>query len=77
MRLFLYYAAHTFKNQLKKIFKSWLVIMILAFAVIGGIIGFTAGMISEMAERRAEEMENERRDSVLINPDCRFLLWLF
>ncbi len=62
MRLFLYYAAHTFKNQLKKIFKSWLVIMILAFAVIGGIIGFTAGMISEMAERRAEEMENERRE---------------
>lgn len=55
MRLFLYYATHTFKNQLKKIFKSWVLIFILAMVVIGGVIGFTAAMISSAIERAAEE----------------------
>ena len=55
MRLFGYYAFHSFKNQLKKIFKSWVIIFILACGVIGGGIGFGAAKISEMAESRQEE----------------------
>ena len=43
MRLFGYYALHSFKNQLKKLFKSWVIIFILACAVIGGLIGFGMG----------------------------------
>ena len=52
MRLFLYYAAHTFKNQLKKIFKSWVLIFILACALVGGLIGFTAAKIGSMVQDR-------------------------
>ena len=55
MRLTSYYIAHTFKNQLKKIFKSWVLIFILACMVIGGLIGFTAGMIAERMEDAQEE----------------------
>ena len=52
MRLFLYYAAHTFKNQLKKIFKSWVLIFILACALVGGLIGFTAAKIGSMVQEK-------------------------
>ncbi len=65
MKLFLYYASHTFKNQLKKIFKSWIVIFILACALIGGIIGFTAAKIGSMVENRAENNANESSEEII------------
>ena len=51
MRLFGYYALHSFKNQLKKMFKSWVIIFILACALVGGLIGFGMGKLSEAAEQ--------------------------
>ena len=62
MRLFLYYASHTFKNQLKKIFKSWIVIFILACAVFGGLMGLAAGLLSNAAERRAEMVSKQETE---------------
>ena len=59
MRLFLYYAAHTFKNQLKKIFKSWVLIFILACALVGGLIGFTAAKIGSMVQDRNQEVSEQ------------------
>lgn len=50
MRLFGYYALHSFKNQLKKLFKSWVIIFILACALIGGLIGFGMGKLSDAAQ---------------------------
>ena len=67
MKLFLYYALHTFKNQLKKIFKSWVVIFILACALIGGVIGFVAARIGSMAEDRAEKIEAELREQGIVS----------
>ncbi len=39
MRLFSYYALHTFKNQLKKLFKTWVLIFIVVCLVIGVALG--------------------------------------
>ncbi len=55
MRLFFYYALHTFKNQLKKLFKTWVAVFIVACMVIGGLIGFGAAKISDLAEENAVE----------------------
>ena len=49
MKLFLYYALHTFKNQLKKLFKTWVLVFIVLCALIGGLIGFFAATLSEAA----------------------------
>ena len=59
MRLFFYFTCHSFLNGLKKIFKSWVIIFILACALIGGLIGFGAATISDMAESGEEEQIEE------------------
>ena len=66
MRLFLYYGIHSFFNQLKKIFKSWVLIFILACALIGGGIGAGVGALSNAAEEKAaqeSEMTAEEESS--------------
>ena len=47
MRLFGYYALHTFKNQLKKLFKTWVLVFILVCALMGGVIGFLAASATD------------------------------
>ena len=42
MRLFIYYAVHSFLNTLKKLLKTWVAVFLvigLGGALIGGIIG--------------------------------------
>ncbi|MCD7883410.1 MAG: CPBP family glutamic-type intramembrane protease [Lachnospiraceae bacterium] len=55
MRLYGYYALHSFVNQIRKLFKTWVLIFILACALMGGLIGFGAGMLSEVGEEQTEE----------------------
>ncbi len=55
MRLFCYYAFHTFVNQVRKLLKTWMLIFILACMLIGGVIGFGASRLSDMAEDQQEE----------------------
>ena len=50
MRLFWYYALHSLKNQIRKLFKTWVFILILACMVLGGVIGLGAAWLSEMHE---------------------------
>ncbi len=50
MRLFGYYAWHSFKNQIKKLFKTWVLIFFVACFLIGGLIGVGAAMLEEAAE---------------------------
>ena len=59
MRLFGYYALHSFVNQLKKLFKTWVLIFIVVCMLIGGLIGFGAATLSNMAEEQEgiEEIE--------------------
>lgn len=54
MRFFGYYALHSFVNQLKKLFKTWVLVFILVCALIGGLIGFGAAMLDETIEENRE-----------------------
>ncbi len=50
MRLFCYYALHTFKNQLKKLFKTWVLIFLVACFAFGAIIGMGVATLENFAE---------------------------
>ncbi|MEE3356959.1 MAG: putative ABC exporter domain-containing protein [Lachnospiraceae bacterium] len=65
MRLFGYYIAHSFWNQIRKLLRSWVIIFILICALVGGIIGFSAGMIAEHSEETKVEsqVDSEETDS--------------
>lgn len=54
MRLWGYYALHTFINTIKKIFKSKVVVVILCSMLIGGVIGGSVGFISSLIEDQAQ-----------------------
>ncbi len=47
MRLYLYYAAHSFVNQIKKLFRSWVAIFILVCFLFGVIIGVGAAILGD------------------------------
>ena len=50
-RLFFFYALHSFKNQLKKLFKTWVIVFILACFLFGILLGvglsFVGGAVEE------------------------------
>ena len=50
MRLFGYYAWHSFINQVRKMLKTWVLIFLLACMLIGGIIGGGAAKLSSVAD---------------------------
>ena len=54
MRLWGYYALHTFINTIRKIFKSKVVVVILCSFLIGGVIGGSVGMIGSIVEENAQ-----------------------
>ncbi len=44
MRVFGYYLAHSFKNSIRKIFRTWVaiyIVFIILMAVVGGLIGYS------------------------------------
>lgn len=53
MRLFAYYAIHTFINTLKKLFKTWIAIVFVAIILFGVVVGLIA---ATFADRIEEEM---------------------
>ena len=53
MRLFGYYALHSFVNQLKKLCRTWVLVFILVCLVLGGLIGFGAAMLEDTVEENA------------------------
>lgn len=71
MRLFSYYALHTLKNQIKKLFKTWLIVFFLVCALLGGLLGFGGAWVSdhmggepedeyaELEEEYTEEYEDD------------------
>ena len=59
MRLFGYYAVHSFLNQLKKLFKTWVLIFIVACVVFGGLIGFGAATIANLADSNEPDTAQE------------------
>ena len=63
MRLFFYYALHSFINQVRKLLKTWVLIFILACALLGGVIGAGAAMVSEAAEEQSAPVEEQLPDA--------------
>ena len=57
MSLFGYYAWHSFKNQLKKLFKTWVVVFIVVCMLIGGLIGGGIATLENMAENQNQGTE--------------------
>ena len=55
MKLFTYYALHTFKNQLKKLFKTWILIFVIVCVILGGVIGLIAGTIADSIDEEPED----------------------
>lgn len=50
MKLFSYYALHTFKNQLKKLFKTWVLIFFAVCLVVGIGIGGLSAFLGDSSE---------------------------
>ncbi len=48
MKLFGYYVWHSFVNQLKKLFKTWVLIFFVCCFALGIVIGVGAGMLSDL-----------------------------
>ncbi len=75
MKLFSYYVLHTFKNQLKKLFKTWVLIFIAACIVLGGLIGIILGIALDDEEPIPEdstsqtEIAEESEDAPLFSSD--------
>ena len=63
MRLFGYYAWHSFINQLRKLFKTWVLIFLVVCMAIGVLIGVGAAMLDDAAGGEEEIVESE------INPE--------
>ena len=59
MRLFGYYAWHSFVNQLRKLFKTWVLIFLVVCMAIGALIGFGAAMLEDAAGGDEEIVESE------------------
>ena len=50
MKLFLYYAFCTVKNQIRKLFKTWVAIFLLVCIAIGVVVGLIASSVDSMIE---------------------------
>lgn len=59
MRLFGYYAWHSFINQLRKLFKTWVLFFLVACMAIGVLIGVGAAMLDDAAGGDEEIVESE------------------
>lgn len=68
MRLWGYYALHTFINTIKKIFKSKVMIVILCSFLIGGVVGGSVGFISSLVEDQAQTENSVSKDDKTNDP---------
>ena len=68
MRLWGYYALHTFINTIKKIFKSKVMIVILCSFLIGGVVGGGVGFISSLVEDQARTESSVSKDDKTNDP---------
>ena len=70
MRMFGYYILHTFINQIRKLCKTWVIILILVCGLMGGLIGFGAAVLFDDSETYEDELdENGDPTGVLIGED--------
>ncbi|MEE1109773.1 MAG: putative ABC exporter domain-containing protein, partial [Lachnospiraceae bacterium] len=58
MRLFGYYAWHSFINQVKKLLHTWVLIFIVVCGLMGGLIGYMAASLSDTASESEQFYED-------------------
>lgn len=63
MRLFGYYALHAFGNQLRKLFKTWVLVFILVCSLLGGLLGYGAAKLEDLAADPEEEIVESEEES--------------
>ena len=66
MKLFFYYAFCSVKNQLRKLFKTWVAVFFAICIRFGVVIGLGAAFIEDLADIPDEEMPPE--EEVLPDP---------
>ena len=59
MKLWGYYALHTFLNTIKKMFRSTFLIVILACVGFGVIFGLVGGIVGSVVEQNSTEVSTE------------------
>lgn len=62
MRLLLFYMTHTFVNAIKKLFKTWVAIMILCCIVFGLVFGLGAAAVAELVSDETEQSQEYEAD---------------
>lgn len=72
MRLLPYYSFCCIKNQILKLFKTWVFIFIIACGLIGGAVGYFGGTMAEKAEER-QEMSAEAASDTAEEAEIGFL----
>ena len=74
MKLFFYYAFHSFVNQLRKVLKTWVAVFLLVCIVIGAAIGFGAAKISDLKDAQdAIDAQTETVEEVDLPPELEEL----
>ena len=70
MKLFFYYAFHSFVNQIRKVLKTWVAVFLLVCIVVGAAVGFGAAKISDLKdEQDAMDAQTETVDDVELPPE--------
>ncbi|MBR4027268.1 MAG: putative ABC exporter domain-containing protein [Lachnospiraceae bacterium] len=62
MRLWTYYAVHTFVNSIKKMFRSKVIIVFVAIVAVGLIFGLSAGAITSVLMEEESSQSGEQRE---------------
>ena len=68
MRLFAYYALHSLKNQIRKLFKTWVAIFIAACFLFGILIGSLLSLIPD-PEESTDDPDGFGEEEVIDRPD--------
>ena len=59
MNLLAYYISHSFVNQIKKLFRTWVVVFFLICVLAGGGIGLLVGTLEKQAQEKEEAAQTE------------------
>ena len=64
MNLLAYYFLHTFKNSIKKIFKTWVAVFIIACVLIGAIIGISVAVVADKSDNQSSQQDISQVEEV-------------
>lgn len=59
-----YYLAHSFVNQVRKMLRTWVVILILACGLLGGLFGYAGAYLFDDGSISSEEQTEEDRETI-------------